>query len=1784
MKIGDLIHTPPVRTVIRLADLGESELRRQMVETFVLTNEVSFTISTILEKIAASRGEGFFVIGNYGSGKSHLLNILSLTISDNEARQAFISSCQDSLTAERSLPERLVKAADINPLVVEISLVEHSNREYLEQIVLKGVAAKLNSIHPTGNTAILPEKIADLTRQEAFETLKKTLKEGSYGGLVLLIDELSEFLRSKENPRSYNEDVRFLQYLGEFSEAIPAWIVATMQENIENTGSLSGELLHKIKDRYPVRFQLTGEHVKEIVSGRLVQKKDQAENTLPEIMAELQNAFKRLPFSREDFFELYPVHPATVEILDELRPLFSQHRGVIDFIHHRLAGDSGRGIEPFLEQPAAELLTPDYIFDHFRDRIRETVETNPYSEQVYHHYEREAGRIFSEPANAQVALRLIKLLILGALARAPKSFTGEELTRLLLHRYSSLESVVNYDYINEIIEQLHTHGAYIAATEQKDGTKSYTIDLKADVGLLMEKKLSQTVDNLTPGDQRVLNSLLSWIDESYLPLKQLQKEPLRHEEITWQNTARTGKIYFNTPAELNPDTMTDLEEELSSKETDFIFFLLPPYFGGKNTDTSPWATVCEDLSDKMRLSLILWVPREISAAEEKILQRAYAHHLLQDEYCSDDSPVGRQISKQLAVIVQEEKGKVKELFRNLYFQGRLRTGEHMPAPASFGYVPFPDLVARTAGEVLKEKFPRHAEIRPLSEQVSGSLMQRTLDLLFSTQLEAEELERGTKMVIDSHLVPLGLVKKKGQNYQLEINPKTSALTAEFLNRIPDTGRISLERLYRHLRKGPFGLSANGFQILGTAAILSGAVSAYQGGKRLAPTQVNYYRFWNIEEIGPGTLIRQELQRVLAEVPFLPTRLRSSPLTFAAQQQTWEAVIAFKVEWTGKAVEIKRRIEQLKEHPFFAAVNWDNQEKAVSRFLNFIEEIKTSYASREGLERFLAAYQSSPLIAADWGRLSSLEKFFSEDLPEILRIGHYLKDENLVIPEGEKYEALRKRYRLLVDLLEEETLLWEEKYRERLKREFKQFRDNYITLYLAEHDEAVGTGRTKPYRVIMETDAYRLLEQLGKINAVMVKDDLVGINRTLSEPLDRECSAANELHLSEHPACNCGFTLGETVELPDRAALEIQIRRGLKTYLETLQAPEQKQKISAHAEHLELVGRRREAAPLQELLKIDSAADEKDLIKKLGALINQGTIAQINRALTGDAMIAERSVEELQNLLAGRVFNTTQLQELFQGWLSGNEAIPPDYIRVTQKEMSALSTRENGSVEIADQGRQAQVFLKEKAPRLIPLVGQVQEEKLFALALLWGWLHNFCLPAEKSEAPAENPSIFFEKLIDEQLKTDHEHRHDYLNELKTLGETLLNEKDALQPEFLARTAAAAANMIAMEELIEYFYRFTATDPHRFETLLELFTDEPFFPAMSQAAAKKLAVQISAEESVPQLNIITGMLKEAGKNITREGVGLNDKHRLEKKSFLQILQTMAECGLILNDAERIAQSPPESDKNWERLYRMLAPFELALANLEEPVAKAIIPEVTIKHRHRRYASLLEPLNGAFAIHYEQESSSRRQTLYNLFRMLPGWAVKEKDLRGLFLVILDGARLDLWKTLLDKALADYSLQVTREGLLWAMQPTVTENQLAPLKEEGLLSHILNMDEQLVAELVSDPVAFLHAVDNSKALSAEKTPLKAIKYNFVDDKIHSSRDKLPVMLEELQLQARKRLHPLLEYLPPGALLLLTADHGFRTNLYHNKNNKEEPLYLHGGNTFFEVLAPWALLKKMQP
>ena len=100
-----------------------------------------------------------------------------------------------------------------------------------------------------------------------------------------------------------HEDIRFLQYLGEEASSFPLWIVASLQEWIEETGEINQDTFNKIKDRYPVRITLGRSHIEELVSHRLIRHRPGADEEIRKIFRNLRAYFPSFPVEESRFLK-----------------------------------------------------------------------------------------------------------------------------------------------------------------------------------------------------------------------------------------------------------------------------------------------------------------------------------------------------------------------------------------------------------------------------------------------------------------------------------------------------------------------------------------------------------------------------------------------------------------------------------------------------------------------------------------------------------------------------------------------------------------------------------------------------------------------------------------------------------------------------------------------------------------------------------------------------------------------------------------------------------------------------------------------------------------------------------------------------------------------------------------------------------------------------------------------------------------------------------------------------------------------------------------------------------------------------------------------------------------------------------------------------------------------------------------------------------------------------------------------------------------------------------------
>ena len=81
MRYRDLIHFDPIESVIQLRSADEKHVATRLVETYVISDRMADQLAhVIIPQLSLEGGidhKGILVVGNYGTGKSHLISVLS---------------------------------------------------------------------------------------------------------------------------------------------------------------------------------------------------------------------------------------------------------------------------------------------------------------------------------------------------------------------------------------------------------------------------------------------------------------------------------------------------------------------------------------------------------------------------------------------------------------------------------------------------------------------------------------------------------------------------------------------------------------------------------------------------------------------------------------------------------------------------------------------------------------------------------------------------------------------------------------------------------------------------------------------------------------------------------------------------------------------------------------------------------------------------------------------------------------------------------------------------------------------------------------------------------------------------------------------------------------------------------------------------------------------------------------------------------------------------------------------------------------------------------------------------------------------------------------------------------------------------------------------------------------------------------------------------------------------------------------------------------------------------
>ncbi len=892
-RIADLVQVRPHPTVVRLADADASSAQ-WIEQSYLLTADVQGHLQALRHALGRGHGSGIFLIGHYGAGKSHFLAYL----------------------------QRRLRAGDFRspaPAVLPLSLLNYRAEMALEDIV--GTALELE---PGGGD-----------RRETWAPLAELYPNG----LLLMLDELSEFLRAKPSPQAFHEDIRFLQFLGEWAQDHKLWILAAMQEQIEHTGDLEYGLYRKIKDRYPLRLLLSPAHVKELLADCILEKSPGYAPAVERLASELHEAFPDVRVDFADLTLIYPLHPATLELLEEVRDRFSSARGVVDFTVAQLCGNPERGIEPFLERPWGSLLTPDYILDHFRDLLEVQPDFLPLAQKLFPHYRKQMGALFPQAARQDLAWRLLKLLVLVHLSPERELLTPQQAAAWLLFKVTRVDPARNLALVQKTLEQLAAEGRFV----QRQGA-GFRLNLQDDSAASLDRLLQRELRDL-PGDpELVMEQIVPHLGgEGFNPFV-LPRERWQNRSVRWHFHAREFAVCLSNGQPQAPSHPIALCLRLPWGE-------IPEPVPGVWTLQPAALAVTEDLRE---LAALLRLSERVLAPE--VMQR-----------------LQRRVRERLGLMT----GQLTQAYRELHLSGPDGRPEGgFPDPGSKSL----DAWLETCVPwILRRRYPSFERFAPthgpLPKEAYRQFM-RAVQVLGLEQPRSPQAGEYLDVIREGYLVPMGLLRRAGNGYQLPAKLDGHELVQQVQRLVEH--RPAPKTLYEHLAEPVYGLVPEQVNLLLLFLLVLGELDIVKAGQsyrdhwETLPLPIQYDRLEPARALGVDQL--KELERLCEGLGLrIPAQW-----TVLAQRQMARRLAGLAAERGRELGTLARRLEEqqggetLRERLQSHLAHWRSLEQG---------------DALQALQQFLYQVGSSARFLSDDRELGALPARLDRFTAELSRLRH-----------------------------------------------------------------------------------------------------------------------------------------------------------------------------------------------------------------------------------------------------------------------------------------------------------------------------------------------------------------------------------------------------------------------------------------------------------------------------------------------------------------------------------------------------------------------------------------------------------------------------------------------------------------------------------------------------------------------------------------------------------------------------------------------------------------------------
>jgi energy-coupling factor transporter ATP-binding protein EcfA2 len=308
MKYSDLVKFEPIETVIELEQANSLAAVRQLVEIFVISTHMAEDLCNLvipnLQFAVPADNKGFLIVGNYGTGKSHLLSLISGLAEHPE--MATVVKDKDVASAAKAISGKFK--------VVRLEIP--ATRKSLRNIICGRLEDFMSN---EGLSFSFPaEDEIDSNKDDLSSMMAQFNGKYPDHGLLLVVDEMLDYLKSRKQ-HDLVLDLGFLREIGEVSKRIRIRFIAGLQESLFDNPKFQfvADSLRRVKARFE-QLRIVREDVAYVVSERLLTKNDEQRAKIRDHLQKFTPLYAGMAERLEEFVRLFPVHPTYLEVFERV--------------------------------------------------------------------------------------------------------------------------------------------------------------------------------------------------------------------------------------------------------------------------------------------------------------------------------------------------------------------------------------------------------------------------------------------------------------------------------------------------------------------------------------------------------------------------------------------------------------------------------------------------------------------------------------------------------------------------------------------------------------------------------------------------------------------------------------------------------------------------------------------------------------------------------------------------------------------------------------------------------------------------------------------------------------------------------------------------------------------------------------------------------------------------------------------------------------------------------------------------------------------------------------------------------------------------------------------------------------------------------------------------------------------------------------------------------------------------------------------------------------------------